>query len=87
MEIAFVELISSVGFPIACVIAMGLFIFKIYNKSVEREQALREEIKESQSINGKFAEIINRYSIELSEIKTDVKEIKEDINLITDKIG
>lgn len=86
MEIAFVELISTVGFPIACVIALGVFVFKIYNQSVTRETELREEIKESQKINSKFAEIINRYSIELGEIKADVKEIKEDITLITEKM-
>lgn len=86
-EITFVELITTVGFPIACVIAMGWFIYKIYQKSIDREEELRDEIKENQKINGKFAEIINRYSLELSEIKTDVKEIKEDIIIISDKIG
>ena len=86
MEVAFVELISTVGFPIACVIAMGWFIYNIYNKSINRENELREEIKENQKINGKFAEIINRYSLELGEIKNDVKEIKEDIIVITEKM-
>ena len=87
MEVAFVELISTLGFPIACVVAMGWFIFKIYNQSISRENELRDEIKENQKINGKFAEIINRYSLELGEIKSDVKEIKEDIIIITEKMG
>jgi F0F1-type ATP synthase membrane subunit b/b' len=88
MEVAtIVELITTVGFPIVCVIAMGWFIYKIYQKSIDRENELREEIKENQKINGKFAEIINRYSLELGEIKTDVKEIKQDIIIITEKIG
>jgi F0F1-type ATP synthase membrane subunit b/b' len=87
MEIAFVELVTTVGFPIACVIAMGWFIFNIYKKSIDRENQLREEIKENQKINGQFAEIINRYSLEIGEIKTDVKEIKEDIIVITEKMG
>ena len=86
-EITFVELITTVGFPIACVIAMGWFIFKIYNQSIKREDELREEIKENREINGKFADIINRYSLELGEIKNDVKEIKEDIIVITEKMG
>ena len=86
-QITFVELITTVGFPIACVIAMGWFIYKIYQKSIDREDELRNEIKENQKINGKFAEIINRYSLELGEIKSDVKEIKEDIIIITEKIG
>lgn len=86
-EITFVELITTVGFPIACVIAMGWFIYKIYQKSIDREEELRTEIKENQKINGKFAEIINRYSLEIGEIKSDVKEIKEDIIIISEKIG
>lgn len=81
-----VELIGSLGFPIACVIGLAWFIYKIYNQSIAREAELRAEIKESQKINGKFAEIINRYSLELGEIKADVKEIKEDIIVITEKL-
>ena len=77
MEVAFIELISTVGFPIACVIAMGWFIFKIYNQSIRREDELRSEIKENQKINGKFAEIISQYEIKLDEIKADVKDIKD----------
>lgn len=87
MEVAFVELISTLGFPIACVVAMGWFIFKIYNQSIDREDELRSEIKENQKINGKFAEIINRHSQELGEIKSDVKEIKEDLIILTEKIS
>ena len=85
-EITFVELITTVGFPIACVIAMGWFIYKIYQKSIDREEELRDEIKENQKINAKFAEIINRYSLELGEIKEDVKEIKKDIIVISEKM-
>ena len=88
MEVAtLLELIPSLGFPIIACVALGWFIVKIYNQSIVRENELREEIKENQKINGKFAEIINRYSLELGEIKTDVKEIKEDIIIITEKIG
>jgi hypothetical protein len=88
MEFATIaELISTLGFPIACVIALGWFIFKIYNQSVSRENELREEIKENQRINGKFAEIINKHTVELGEIKQDVKDIKEDLVLISDKLN
>ena len=88
MEIAtMLELIPSLGFPIIACVALGWFILKIYNQSIVRENELREEIKENQKINGKFAEIINRYSMEIGEIKSDVKEIKEDITIITEKIG
>ena len=84
---AFVGIISNVGFPIACVIALGWFIYKVYNQSIERENDLREEIKENQKINSKFADIISKHSVELAEIKEDVKVIKDDIILITEKIN
>ena len=78
MELAtIVELISTLGFPIVLVLAMGWFIWKIYNQSVDREKTLMTEIAESRSINAQFAEIIAQYKIEIGEIKTDVKEIKE----------
>lgn len=80
MEV-FVSLISTVGFPIACVIALGLFIWHIYKRSEQREDELRQEIKENQAINGKFAEIIATHTAELGEIKTDIREIKNTLEI------
>ena len=41
MEIAAIaELITTLGFPIACVIALGWFVWRIYTKSEEREKIL-----------------------------------------------
>ena len=73
------ELISGVGFPIACVIGLGIFVWRIYNHSIEREATLMNEIAENRNINSKFAEIIAKYETKLDEIKQDVKEIKTDI--------
>lgn len=88
MDIATViELISTIGFPIAAVIALCWFIWRIYKKSEEREEELRQELRENREINGKFADIISKYSVEISEIKTDIKDIKEDILIITDKVS
>lgn len=81
MEIAtFTELIASLGFPIALVIAMGIFIFKLWQQSVKREETLMAEITENRVINTKFAEIIAQYKIELGEIKTDIRDIKDTLN-------
>lgn len=73
------ELIGSLGFPIACVIGLGFFVWTIYKQSVERENTLMGEITESRTINAKFAEIIAKYETKLDEIKADVKEIKNEI--------
>ena len=75
------ELIATLGFPIACVIALGIFVFKLWQQSVSREEKLMEEITENRLVNTKFAEIIAQYEITLGEIKTDVKDIKNVLNI------
>ena len=75
------ELIASLGFPIACAIALGFFVFKLWQQSVTREEKLMNEITENRLINTKFAEIIGQYEITLSEIKTDVKDIKDTLHI------
>ena len=75
------EVISTLGFPIALVIALCWFVYKIYNHSVEREAKLMGEITENRNINKQFAEIIGKYEVTLGEIKADVKDIKETLNI------
>lgn len=82
----FVELIPTVGFPIACVIALGIFVFKIYKRSETREDQLMLEITENRKINEKAIETIAKYAESLDTIKTDINEIKSDITVITTKI-
>lgn len=87
MEIPlFLEIVGSFGFPIAVVIVLGLFIWKLYKASEKREAEMRKEIQENREINNKFADIISKYSVEITEIKTDIKDIKEDIIILTEHI-
>lgn len=82
MELSlFVELIATVGFPIVCVLALGIFVYKLWQQSVSREEKLMQEITENRVINTKFAEIIAGYDITLGEIKADVKDIKDTLHL------
>ena len=81
----FVELISTVGFPIAIVIAMGIFIYKIYQQSVKREDALMEEIKVNRETNAKAIETIAHYSEKFETIQSDINEIKTDIAILANK--
>lgn len=39
------EIISTLGFPIACVLAMGIFIFRIYTDMRAEKEIAREENK------------------------------------------
>ena len=70
------ELISNFGFPIALAIAMGFFIWKMYQQSVTREDKLMKEIAECRVVNDKAIETLSVYAERLSIIETDVKEIK-----------
>lgn len=94
------ELISTVGFPITCVIALAYFAFymvkksnesaaaameKLQNRSEEREKILYQEIRENREINAKAIETIAHYSDRLDTIQHDIQEIKEDIAAVISK--
>lgn len=70
------ELITTLGFPIALVVAMGFFIWKIYQQSVTREEKLMQEIAENRLVNEKAIETLTVYAERLGVIENDVKEIK-----------
>jgi len=84
------QLITTLGFPIFCVIAMVLFISKLWNKSQEqnekREEKLYEVISKAQiqneqlsNTNAEFVKVLNEYKTDLETIKTDVADIKQQI--------
>lgn len=83
--------ITTLGFPIVCVISMGWFITKLWNKSQEqnekREEKLYEVISKSQmqnerlsTTNSEFVKVLTDYRTDLDTIKNDVKEIKTQFN-------
>ena len=87
MELAtVVELIGTLGFPIACCLALGLFVWKIYKQSVERENKLMAEIIENRIVNEKAIETIALYAERLTHIEGNVEEIKTDVTLIKENL-
>ena len=80
-----IELVSTLGFPVACVIGLCWFIYHIYQDSVKREAALMVEIKETREVNAKALETIAQYAQELGVIRTDISDIKSDITVIMAK--
>lgn len=70
------DLISNFGFPIVLVLAMGLFIWKMYQQSVTREDKLMNEIAECRVVNDKAIETLSIYAERIGVIEADVKEIK-----------
>lgn len=83
-------LITSLGFPIVCVIALGWFIYKAFEKftaqSEKREEKLYTVIAQAQETNerltqtnAEFVSVLNTYKSDLEDIKADVTEIKENM--------
>lgn len=83
----FTELIGTMGFPMAMVIVMSWFIFKIYKKSEAREDALRTQIIEAQATNKEAIKTLALYAERLGVVESDIKEIKADVMIISDHIS
>lgn len=86
-----IDIISTLGFPVACVIGLGWFIYKIYTDTTkqnnenmekvqsrckEREDKLYEQLEKQNEINGKAIATITLYAEKLEAIQEDVREIK-----------
>ena len=91
------EIISTIGFPIASAVAMAAFIFHIYKQTTkenaenmekvqarckEREDKLYNELAKSREVNGKAIETIARYAEKIDVIQKDISDIKTDIAII-----
>lgn len=86
MEV-FVGLLETFGLPVALVAAMGIFIYKLWQQSVEREKALMAEITENRIVNEKAIETITLYAERLGHIETDLTKIKNDVTAIKDNMN
>lgn len=75
----FISIITEVGFPIACVIALGFFVWKLYQQSVDRENKLYTELGACREVNSRALDTLAVYSEKLGTIQTDISEIKSDI--------
>jgi preprotein translocase subunit YajC len=80
------EVISTVGFPIAMVIALGIFVFLLWKQSVTREEKLMTEITENRLVNQQAIQTISQYAERLTHIEDNITEIKSDVTVIKEKI-
>ena len=82
------QAISTFGFPIACVIFLAWFIWKIWNQqqdqNLSREEKLYEYLGRANALNEQltktnsdFVQVLNTYKSDLETIKNDVTEIKQ----------
>lgn len=76
-----IEIITQVGFPIFCVLALGLFVWKSYQQISEKNQAREEKYmelyREQVQYNLKFSETLTKISETLTRLSDDVEELKE----------
>ena len=84
---ALIELIPTLGFPIIMCIALGFFVYKLWQQSASREEKLMTEITENRLVNEKAVETIAKFAERFTHIEEDVAEIKSDVILIKDKIN
>ena len=84
------QLISTLGFPIVCVIGLSYFIYIVYQKTTadneKREEKLYEVIGKAQANNEMLLETNKEFIAVLETYKTDINEIKHDIEDIKDII-
>lgn len=95
------ELISGVGFPIFCVLALGWFIYKSYDHiqkgNENREEKLytmlgksQKQLDKLEDTNEKFVKVLETFKNDQDSMKHDVAEIKETLKKIpkrkTDKV-
>ncbi|MDA3732099.1 hypothetical protein PBV87_11455 [Niameybacter massiliensis] len=84
MDIATIQgLITGVGFPIFCVLALGFFGYKVWVKSQEQHE--KREERSYQMLEGfkialdNFGNILAKYDAKLSTIEGKIDKIEEKI--------
>lgn len=95
MEIQLIlEAITQVGFPIAMVIGLCWFVYKIYQNTTQenkdnmaavqerckdREEKLYSYLEKAQEINGQAIATLAKYDAKLDTIQSDLDIIKEKV--------
>lgn len=82
---AMTQIISSVGFPIFCVLALGICVWKAFNmvmtNNKEREKMLydtitdvRAQLRASSETNASFVKVLEAMSDDIEDIKEKLQE-------------
>lgn len=82
--------ITTLGFPIVCVVFLGWFIWRIWLRQQEqnekREEKLYACITEAQSVNERLIETNSEFTDLLAGYKADLDQIKQNVNEIKNTI-
>lgn len=69
------ELIQNLGFPISCVVGLGIFAYKFVER-IQDENAARE---------AKYQDMLVQYGARMADIAEALAEIKNNISNLIDK--
>lgn len=82
-----VKVISTLGFPIACVLAMGVFIFRIYQDMKAEKETAREESKANmEQVQARCKEREDKLYTELAKSQEVNREAIETIAKYAEKL-
>lgn len=99
MEIETISsLVSTVGFPIFCVLALGFFVYKAYirisDENRQREEKLytmlgksQEQLDRMHDVNEQFVEVLENFKADNEVIKKDIEDIKETVKRLPKRKG
>lgn len=87
-----VSVITNVGFPIFCVLALGALVWKSFDKitsnNAEREKLLysmlgetRAQLDDAIKINASFVEILSDLKTNMNNVQEDVAKIKSALHM------
>lgn len=90
---AMVQIISTVGFPIVCVMGLAWFVYKAYNNlsvsNKEREEKLytmlgkaQEQLDNAQRTNERFVSVLEDFQRDTDSMRTDIAQIKNDVRML-----
>lgn len=84
MKMDIVELISTVGFPIACCVAVGLVFYQMLNKilqdSKERESNLMQLTRDISTKIAELGQIVDKNTQAISVMNEKIEQLSQEMN-------
>lgn len=81
---AIVELVNTVGFPIAIVAVLLWFVFKMQQDSIEREETIRQDAKERET---QLYSVINSIEDKLNDVAMTLVKVTDVLTSLTDRVS
>lgn len=81
---AIVELVNTVGFPIAIVAVLLWFVFKMQQDSVTREETIRQDAKEREA---QLYGVINSIEDKLNDVAMTLVKVTDVLTSLTDRVS